>query len=146
MLRKWLGALLCVSAGAAITGCGSGDPFPKRYPVSGTVTVDGKPAPRATVVFIPLDAPEGKAYRGATVAEDSGAYTLTTHHMNDGAAAGEYKVLITWPRYIKNGFGDTVPGPDQLNGKYGDEKTTPLKATVVAGDNQIPFDLKSSKE
>jgi predicted small lipoprotein YifL len=44
---------LLASIAIALTGCGSGGPT--LLPVTGSVTVDGKPANGATLIFHPTD-------------------------------------------------------------------------------------------
>jgi len=80
----------CVAAlGAA--GC-SGTARPPTYPVSGTVTLKGKPLEGATIVFVPV-AKGAEAASGVTDA--SGKYQLTTFVAGDGAQDGEYKIKVS---------------------------------------------------
>lgn len=83
-LRRCAGLLILAIAAA---GCG------KRgtVPLSGTVTLDGRPLARATVHFIPQD-PEGREALGSTDAE--GVFHLSTFKPGDGAYAGKYKVIV----------------------------------------------------
>lgn len=56
MIRRWL--LL----GWMVLACGCGPAGPRTYPVSGTVTFDGKPVTQGDILFIPSDrslGPEG---------------------------------------------------------------------------------------
>jgi len=135
------GLLLC----ALLAGCGNKGPeWPRRYPVSGTVLVDGRPAVRAAVTFHPA-APhaDGKTYAPSTFTDDAGAFKLTTVEVGDGAPAGEYVVTIVANYVVKDG--QDVPVPDALKGQYADPKKSQLKVTVREGDNVLPpFDLKSS--
>jgi hypothetical protein len=80
---SFLAAVLVTTA-----GCGGGS---KPVRVEGTVTLDGKPLPRATVSFMPVG--EGRAASGETDAD--GSFRLTTFRTNDGALPGEYKVVVT---------------------------------------------------
>ena len=70
---------------------GTDDGLGKRFPVSGTVTYNGKPLEKGTISFVPDD-PKGV---GATGAIENGSYTLSTGGNSDGARAGKYKVTIT---------------------------------------------------
>lgn len=76
-----------------VCGCG-GETDPNRkptYPVSGKVTLEGKPVADATLTFSPE---EGQPVAtGRTDAE--GRYTLTTYEPDDGAAEGKYLVLVS---------------------------------------------------
>lgn len=128
----------------ALAGCGEKDKgWPKRYPVSGKVLVDGRAAVRATIAFHLLSpGPDGKSYGPSTFTDDGGAFKLTTFEAGDGAPPGEYAVTGV-ANYVVKG-GQDVPVPDLLNGKYADPKTTPLKVTVREEPNALaPFDLKS---
>jgi hypothetical protein len=73
-----------------IFGCGDSSDLPPRYPVSGTVTYNGKPLVNGTINF----APTGPNGRGAGGMIADGRYSLTTHDQNDGAIPGEYKVSV----------------------------------------------------
>lgn len=145
IVRQMTGAVAVAALAALLAGCGPPEKvWPKRYPVSGRVTVDGKPAVRAVISFHPL-APhsDGLSYAASTFTGDDGEYKLTTVEAGDGAPPGEYKVTIVANYVVKNGEDVTVP--DLLHGKYKDAKTTPLQATVQEAENVIPtFDLKSA--
>jgi hypothetical protein len=73
-----------------IIGCGDNSDLPQRYPVSGTVTYNGKPLEKGTISFAPTD-PNGRG-AGGMIAD--GRYSLTTHDENDGAIPGKYKVSV----------------------------------------------------
>lgn len=85
-LSRWACAA-CALLIAASVGCGSSGP--KNYPVSGTVTFDGKPVDGATVMFIPQS---GRPGMGVTDA--SGKYTIATSGQ-PGAPTGSYEVTIS---------------------------------------------------
>ena len=74
-----------------MTSCGTDDGLGKRYPVSGTVTYNGKPLEKGKISFVPED-PKNV---GASGAIENGSYTLSTGGQDDGARAGKYKVTIT---------------------------------------------------
>ena len=91
MIRNHVGRLLfVVPAVAAALGCGDDSGLARRYPVSGTVTYNGKPLERGNISFAP-DGPGGRAAGGTIV---DGRYSLTTHDLDDGALPGKYKVSI----------------------------------------------------
>lgn len=73
-----------------ILGCGDSTGLEKRYPVSGTVTYQGKPVEKGSINFIPTQ-PEGRAAGGQI---EDGDYSLTTAEPGDGALPGTYKVTI----------------------------------------------------
>jgi hypothetical protein len=124
-------------------GCKSG---PKLAPVSGTVTYNGKPVVKATIVFYP----EQDGARGAMgETDDQGRYTLWTYAPGDGALVGKHLVSITLrgpaekatihPSLKGEGLGEAYY--DQVSGtgkplipeKYFTPQTSGLTAVVVAG-------------
>lgn len=67
-------------------------------PVSGTVTMDGKPVPSVTVVFTPVgtaSAPTPGPYSSG-VADEQGNFTLRTRHGDRGAVPGPHRVGIEY--------------------------------------------------
>src|SRR5262245_49500081 len=89
-----LGALcLCLSL---VGGCGSSAEY-ELAPVSGVVTLDGKPVPYTQVVFIP-QATGGSTNPGpgsAAACDDQGHYQLKTVRGEDGAVVGTHSVRIS---------------------------------------------------
>jgi hypothetical protein len=82
--------LVAIPVVAAVLGCGDSGGLARRYPVSGTVTYQGKPLERGTISFTPADG-KGRA-AGGTITD--GQYSLTTQDPEDGAIPGKYKVGI----------------------------------------------------
>jgi hypothetical protein len=83
---KVLGGLLLV--GLAIGGgCGRQIPV---HPVSGRVTLDGKPLVDAQISFRPANGPEAFG-----VLDGDGRYTLSTRAAGDGAVAGKHAVTLS---------------------------------------------------
>lgn len=72
-----------------LVGCGDG--YPKRVPVSGTVTFEGKPLANANITFL-TSVEDGMSASGKT--DDAGKYTLTSYTPDDGAIPGEYSITI----------------------------------------------------
>ena len=88
--RRFL-TMLVVPALLVMASCGNDDGLGKRYPVSGTVTYNGKPLEKGEISFVSEDLT--KNY-GATGTITNGSYTLSTGGNEDGAQAGKYKVTI----------------------------------------------------
>lgn len=86
--RFLLGLCLLSLVALTLTGCGSGS---DTIPVTGTVTLDGKPLEGASVNFSPAEA--GTPARAVTDA--SGKFELTTNEPKDGALPGSYNVGVT---------------------------------------------------
>ena len=124
----------------ALAGCGGGL---ERIPVSGTVTLDGKPVEGAAVVFAP--AAGGPAASGTTDAQ--GKFQLTTVN-EPGAVPGEHVVTIT--KQTMHGITeDGMPGPGGIRiewhvpQRYSNAKTSGLKAAVRSDKREFTFSLTS---
>ena len=70
----------------AASGCGG-----QRSKVRGMVTLDGKPLDGAMVEFLPQGG-RGQPAHGITAGD--GSFHLDTHAPDDGAWAGDYKVVV----------------------------------------------------
>jgi hypothetical protein len=125
-----------------LVGCGPRET--PTHPVAGKVVVDGKPAAGVQVAFVPLAKPSDiEANPTATTGKD-GAFKLTTRAKDDGAPAGEYKVVLSWT--VQDGPNEDPRIRKLLPDQYAAAGSTPLKATVQAGPNDVPvFDLKGRK-
>jgi hypothetical protein len=125
----------------ALGGCSSGQPT--LYPVSGTVTVDGKPAARVLVLFYLVDDPSPYPTPASALTDETGAFALTTAKQSDGTTAGDYAVVCYWYNVVRfDAEGEpTYSGPDKLAGRYAKPKTTPLRVTIHPGANE-PIALK----
>jgi hypothetical protein len=89
--RCWLGLIV---VGLALTGCGESGP--KYVPVSGVVTLDGKPYGDAVVVFQPK-ATEGNMNPGRGSAGETdaqGRFVLKTDDGKLGAVVGKHLVRV----------------------------------------------------
>lgn len=161
MLKCIVGILCIPLLGVAIAGCGGGvkSQRAKVYKVTGTVKYVGSPLIGAIVTFAPLE--NQPAAVGRT--NDAGEFTLTTYSGGDGAAAGQYKILVmlqvnpdqtpasashsmdpSWvPPATSHSAGSAKTGGSVLPAKYSDLSQTPLAAKVDPnGANQFPLDLK----
>ena len=126
----------------ALQGCGGGG---MAYaPVTGKVTMDGKPLAKVNVIFTPVAKP-GSDTVGNTaggVTDENGQYTLKTYTqggMKDGAQVGKHKVTISLQE--TRGEGDRSVTREKLPKKY--NEATELTAEIAAGNNQKDFELKS---
>ena len=159
---------LCFAAWAAIVlvgGCGGGD---KTVRVSGKVTLDGEPLAGASVQFMPIDekgdfAKGGHPAFGTT--DDRGNFELMTFKTNDGALAGQYKVIVQFAETpqievaLEEGGKKVAPQlaamkagvkqaktrkrePPKIPAKYSDPKNTPLRERVPP-DGAVLLALKS---
>lgn len=111
-------------------------------PVTGKVFYRGKPAEWAQVTFVSLTNKDPKAPKpGGTIGPD-GSFRLSMYASYDGAAPGSYAVLVVLPSPSEKVDGENA-GPDLLHGRYADAKTTPLRADIQEGPNELPpFNLQ----
>jgi hypothetical protein len=111
MSKKTLVLSTCLLA--AIWGCDKG-PSVATYPITGTVTYQGKPVEGAAVMFQSKN-PDGPKATGDTDAE--GRFTLTTYlgpqQILKGAVPDEYKVAIVKAPPPEGGVDATKEPPDQ---------------------------------
>ncbi len=126
--------LTIVVAGWAITITGCGPTGLELYRATGTVKYEDGSVPQgefARVTFQPTGAADMKAASGDI--QPDGSFQLMTLVPGDGAMAGDYNVIVT----VTKGYPDMVSliGPE-----YGNAQSTPLQATVKAGDkNHFDF-------
>ena len=125
-------------------GCSREPASPPRFPVTGTVTVNGEPLQAGRIRFSPLT---GTSTPGTSVGVVDGSY-LTT--VEEGLMEGEYRVEIEAEEdlgfeldddqaYAKRG-GKPLP-PNQIPPQFNRKST--LEATVMAdADNDFLFNLE----
>ena len=142
---------ICLAA-AAWAGCHRADgDGPKQVPVSGIVTLDGKPLAKATLTFIPVGETRGAGATGRT--DKEGRYQLTYARGRMGTPAGQYRVAIS-KRLMPDG--KEVPDDDKtppiespasesLPPRYSNEQDSTLLATVPPDGGTLDFALKSKR-
>jgi hypothetical protein len=137
---------LAMAAALAVAGCG-GDGKIARYPVHGTVTIDGKPTAGVMLIFCPTDgSPEVQKLRPSGFTEADGTFQLISITPNDGAPAAHYKVLIQWPSgsSTPNAAGRVGGGEDRLRGRYMNLEKSPFTVEIKPGTNNLPpFEVKT---
>lgn len=140
------------------TAIGCGVSREETAPVSGTVTLDGRPVTSGTVVFYPTDGRTAMARIG-----DDGQYELTTYIPGDGARLGSHKVTVE-SRSLRGGSASTpataavaddrIPlgpaGPPVVQWvvpqAYAQRATTPLVVEVRDTDNRIDLKLTTTRK
>jgi hypothetical protein len=131
---KLLMAAIVAGLALGLASCRRGD-----RPVSavtGKVLYKGKAAEGAQVTFVPLtDNDPKKPKPGGQVGPD-GTFRLSTYASYDGAPPGSYAVLIVYPSPAEKIDFENA-GPDLLHGRYADPKTTPLRAEIKQGANDL---------
>jgi hypothetical protein len=127
---RWgrIGLLAVCPLVLAACAVGAPDDLPDLAPVTGKVTLDGKPLANVAIKFEPQG--KGAASNGATDAE--GKYELFYVGEKKGAAVGAHIVRIT----VENEADATESVPSKYNTE------SELKANVEKGKpNEINFDL-----
>jgi hypothetical protein len=132
-------------------GCGGSKKF---APVSGTVTLDGKPLVKAEVSFQPIAAPGSiEAGVGSVgITDEQGHYALKTPTGEKGAVPGKHQVRISLYQAVQERDERAAPvrrgGPRKENKENTipeeyNEKTK-LEFTVPAGgSDKADFELKT---
>ena len=150
-------AIGCLSVSLFILGCGPD--LPSTIPVTGTITLDGKPVEGATVNFL---SEEGSVTASGTT-DASGKYSLKTFvgdQYVDGAVIGKHLVAVV----KTESDGQTISDPKEfmanmasnpaitsefkaknlVPAKYNNPTMSQLKAEVTeAGPNDFPYELSS---
>jgi hypothetical protein len=131
--HAWHAAGIFLMLAALAAGCGRRD----MGRVSGTLTFQGKPVPKGIVKFTPTGHPAG-----AGETDDAGRFVLNTLQKGDGAFQGDCVVTVVPVAEFEEGSIEPKPRPD-IPDKYRDYSTTPFKADVVAGkENVFTFDMQ----
>jgi hypothetical protein len=121
-------------------GCGGGLAL---VPVSGVVTLDGKPVADAGVLFAPVAG--GPPATGGTDA--NGAFELRTNN-RPGAVVGKHRVTVIKRETLGLGpLGPTSPKGIQViwhvPERYSKAETSGLQLTVERGGGEFPLALSS---
>ena len=137
-MKSYCSVLLLVSIlFLGFAGCSSS---PRLVPVTGSVTVGGKPAVGAIVMFHPADPAAATA---SAVAEADGTFKIVSGG-EPGILAGKYQVTVMWPDPDKQPtqaqimMGTAEPGPDLLKGKYSTKAVTKLTADITSSTTTLP--------
>ena len=121
---------------AGLCGCSKElDDGLTKFPVRGSVTVDGLPIP-GLIVRLMSDSPkQGKANASfpVGVTDEQGAFQMSTNGANDGAVPGDYAITVVWPE------SNEPPLRDQLGGAYATGARSKLHATIEAKENVLPL-------
>jgi hypothetical protein len=136
-------AILCLIAG----GCSW---QPSRYPVSGTVTINGAPAALTHVIFVAVNPATPTSSGGSATTDKEGNFTITNGGKDPGLMAGEYKVifqqtLIKGKPSLGGSRGKKsamVPGETEgVPQNYQVPDTTPIHITVSSSMPACKFEI-----
>ena len=117
---------------AALTaGCGGG---PTIVPVSGTVTINGKPLTgRSGFVRV---VPAGFRAATGSINPDDGTFVLTTLKPNDGCVTGTHPAAVIVNIMVGSRLVWLVPE------RYGDDATSGLTVEITGPTSTLNLDLK----
>lgn len=126
-----------------LVGCGRREVL---GPVSGVVTIEGEPVPRATVIF---DNDQLGVHMLSEAADEQGRYIVRMAN-GDGLPLGEYDVRVC-PPVQDHALGpikapppgaENDPYRDTIPMRYRERDTSNLKLTVKADTNNLDVDMK----
>lgn len=154
--------LIVILLSGVASGCGKKEiPREPVFPVSGTITMNGKPVIGADVTF--YNAEKKRSAFGRT--NELGAYSLTTFSMNDGAVEG--RAILTVTKFVpelnqapeadvesdayvppqvgvprKKKTDKTAKPKPEIPARYSNQATSGLMAVVSPdAENNLNFDL-----
>lgn len=142
MPHRSLHCCLLLSSFAFLIGCGS-EPFAVS-PVSGRVTLNGKPYAKGIVAFQPVgDAQNPSPGPGSTAyTDDQGQFVLKISPQKPGAVVGKHRVQI-WTQMSASSASDESTGwKEPIPPRYNNE-TQEVFDVPPEGTDQANFDLKS---
>jgi hypothetical protein len=116
-----------------LAGC---DDRPARVPVSGIVTIDGRPLKRGNIKFVPVN---GRPSAGK-IGED-GQFTLTCYDGNDGALIGTHRVQVASNRIISDSKIEWFAPP-----KYADFRTSEISVDITEPVDDLKIELAWGKQ
>jgi hypothetical protein len=132
--------VLSVFIATALVGCGSSG---KVAPVSGVITLDGKPLANGHIAFQPESQSGTKAVGSFAFTDANGAYKLRTADTEQpGAVIGKHRVEINLVAPSDDRPPASRPPAKTLPSKY--NRDTELQFEVTSsGTDAANFDLKS---
>ncbi len=116
-------------------GCGDSG-LPPLAPVSGHVTLDGKPLAKAQVYF---NSEGGIGRTASAMSDENGYYELRYTSSSAGSQLGPHHVTISNLRFNPNNPNDS--GREVLPKRY--QATGAIKVDITDGPNVHDFELKS---
>lgn len=125
---------------------------PPLVEAQGTITLDGKPLPRASIMLFPTFKGFGSNLIAVATSDDEGRFRLECG-VGKGACAGSYKATVTeYPvppdmmRSSRTGdatirqFYDKLPNRP-IPAQFGDLASTPLRIEIVKGQGEYEIVL-----
>lgn len=140
-------AVLAVGLALGLGGC-TEKTSTNLVPVTGSVTMDGKPLEGASVTFVGTGSTPGLGGTGVTDA--AGNFEISHFRAGKGLEQGDYKVMIS--KLVMSDGSPIPPGTlsiaelstrEMLPARYSDPGKTVLNATVVEGGDPVSLGLAS---
>jgi len=126
------GFVVLATVGLALPGCGTKGPV--LIPVSGVVTLDGKPLPNVAVWF---EQQKGMNH-GVGTSNEAGHFEIATHKLGKGVTPGQHRVLV---------HGGVSESPSKTTWmapkEYSIFDTSGLSVEVTPKQNTFTFELSS---
>lgn len=124
-----------------LTSCSSREPWELVYRVTGTLTYEGEPVSDALIVLVPnhSEFPTKVVPRAKT--DEDGSFVVGTYRPDDGAPAGDYKVVVTKYSFKESPNGPQR-GPNLLPDKYSRKDSSDLEITVDSAPTELTLELK----
>ena len=114
--------------------CGCGSDLPPIAPLTGTVTMDGKPYANGSLVFTPTNG--GRPSLAAT--DENGKFKAMYNLKTSGALIGQHKVTFEPGGEVEQDEFKPYAPPAQ------NFKVAPSEITVEAGGTEVAITLKQS--
>jgi hypothetical protein len=133
-----LSVYIAVVAMSVCSGCGDGSRF-EIAPVSGAVTLNGKPLTEARIGFEPMATGDSMAAGSGSYAttDEQGNFQLSTVHGKTGAVIGRHRV---WIRTIKLDANGKMISKEILPREYNDDTTLTFEVPAD-GTDQANFTI-----
>ena len=136
-LLEFVCLAMLASTSFFVIGCSPELGAPK-FPVTGTVRVNGQPATGMIVRFhgggqglVAQDA------QPAAIADAEGRFKLSSFGDGDGAAAGRYQVTFYWPT------NPVMASEDRLQGRFSEPSASEIQVTITEDTTELPpFELE----
>ncbi|MEM6777088.1 MAG: hypothetical protein AAF670_05490 [Planctomycetota bacterium] len=124
-----------------IPGCSPTQGAPK-FPVTGTVLVNGEPAAGMIVRFHGAgQGLVGQDAQPAAVTDENGVFELSSFGDGDGAAAAKYKVTFYWPT------NPILASEDRLQGRFSQAALSEIDVLIDAEATTLPpFELEIDED
>ncbi len=129
------------SALLVVSGCSNSDDWKANvFSTSGSISINGEPPDGALIAMHPLSGEfDTRGSQPFAVVDQQGKFVVSTYVDGDGAAIGDYKILVRWPSF--RGSKD-----DRLKGVYWDPNGPSPTVSVVNGKNILsPIELTNVK-